>query len=70
MFTFQNSLLKLQCSAIREVSHMALVVNNPPASAGDARVAGSIPGSGRLPREGDSNPLQHSCLENSMDGGA
>ena len=49
---------------------MALVVNNPPASAGDARVADSSPGSGRLPGGGDSNPLQHSCLENSMDKGA
>ena len=29
-----------------------------------------IPGSGRSPREGKSNPLQHSCLENPMDGGA
>ena len=36
-------------------------VKNPPASAGDA---GSIPGSGRSPGEGDDNPLQHSCLEN------
>ena len=26
-----------------------------------------IPGSGRSPREGNGNPLQHSCLENSMD---
>ena len=31
---------------------------------------GSIPGLGRSPREGNSNPLQHSCLENSMDRGA
>ena len=31
---------------------------------------GSIPGSGRSPGEGNSNPLQHSCLENSMDRGA
>ena len=30
----------------------------------------SIPGSGRSPREGNSNPLQYSCLENPMDGGA
>ena len=29
----------------------------------------SIPGSGRSPGEGNGNPLQHSCLENSMDGG-
>ena len=28
---------------------------------------GSIPGSGRFPGEGNSYPLQHSCLENSMD---
>ena len=29
---------------------------------------GSIPGSGRSPREGNGNPLQYFCLENSMDG--
>jgi len=28
-----------------------------------------IPGSGRSPGEGNDNPLQHFCLENSMDGG-
>ena len=31
---------------------------------------GSIPGSGRSPGEGNGNPLQYSCLKNSMDGGA
>ena len=31
---------------------------------------GSIPGSGRSPGEGNGNPLQYSCLENSVDGGA
>ena len=36
-------------------------------SAGDL---GSIPGSGRSPGEGNGYPLQHSCLENSMDRGA
>ena len=36
-------------------------------SAGDPD---SIPGSGRSPGEGNGNPLQHSCLENPMDGGA
>ena len=30
---------------------------------------GSIPGSGRPPGEGNGNPLQYSCLENTMDGG-
>ena len=46
------------------------VVKNPPASAGGTRDIGLIPKSGRSPREGNSNPLQHSCLENSMDRGA
>ena len=31
---------------------------------------GSIPGSGRSPGEGNGSPLQYSCLENPMDGGA
>ena len=30
----------------------------------------SLPGSGRFPGEGNGNPLQYSCLENSMDRGA
>ena len=39
-------------------------------SACNARNGGSIPGSGRYPGEGNGNPLQYSCLENSMDRGA
>jgi len=46
------------------------VVENLPASAGDAGDAGLIPGLGRSPGEGNGSPLQYSCLENSMDGGA
>ena len=42
------------------------VVKNPPSNAGDA---GSIPGLGRFPGEGNGNPLQYSCLENPMDRG-
>ena len=38
------------------------------ASACNAGDPGSIPGSGRSPGEGNGNPLQHSCLENPMDG--
>ena len=45
-------------------------VKNPPASVGDAREAGSIPGSGRSPGGGNDNPLHYSCLENPMDRGA
>ena len=40
------------------------------ASARNAEDPGSIPGSGRSPGEGNGNPLQYSCLENPMDGGA
>ena len=43
------------------------MVKNLPANAGDIRDAGSIPGSQRPPGEGNGNPLQYSCLENSMD---
>ena len=43
------------------------MVKNSSANAGDMS---SIPGSGRFPGEGNSNPLQYSCLENSMDRGA
>ena len=47
-----------------------LVVKNPLANAGDTRNMGFIPGLGRSPEMGNGNPLQYSCLENSMDSGA
>ena len=43
------------------------VVQNPPASAGDA---GSVPVFRRPPGGGNDNPLQYSCMKNSMDRGA
>ena len=43
------------------------MVGNPPAKTGDAKVMGSTAGSGRSSRGGNGNPLQYSCLENSMD---
>ena len=43
------------------------MVKNPSANAGDVN---SIPESGRFPGEGNGNPLQDSCLENSTDRGA
>ena len=46
------------------------MVKNPPANAGDAGDAGSIPGLGRPPGEGNDNALQYSCLGNPMDRGA
>ena len=47
-----------------------LVVKKPPTNAGDTGDLGSIPGSGRSPREGNGNPFQYSCLGNPMDRGA
>ena len=46
------------------------VVKNLPDNAGDAGAVGLIPGLGRSPGEGNSNPLQYSCLENPRDRGA
>ena len=46
------------------------MVNNLSANEEDARDVGSIPGLGRSSEEGNGNPLQYSCLENSMDRGA
>ena len=46
-----------------------MVKKTLPASAGDVRDAGSIPGLGRSPGGGKGYPLQYSCLENSMDRG-
>ena len=48
-------------------SLVAQTVKESTCNAGDL---GLIPGLGRLPGEGNSNPLQYSCLENSMDRGA
>ena len=44
--------------------------SNGKESACNAGDLGLIPGSGRSPGEGNGNPLQYSCLENSMDRGA
>ena len=46
------------------------MIKNPPARAGATGDAGSIPGLGRSPEGGNSNPLQYSCLGNPMDRGA
>ena len=52
---------------IQATSHVALVVKNPPAHAGDISDMGSISGSGRSPGGRNGNPLQCSQLENPMD---
>ena len=62
--------LCLAMQGVQAQSLLALVVKNTPANAGDIRDVGSIPGSGKSPGGEHSNPLQCSCLENPMDGGA
>ena len=61
-----------QCEAgeLKTIFQVALVVKNLLANAGEVRNAGSIPGSGRSLGGGHGNPLQYSCLENSLDRGA
>ena len=39
------------------------MIKTPPASVGDARDSGFIPGSGRSPGVGNGNSLQNSCLK-------
>ena len=46
------------------------VIKNPPANARDTGDMDSISGSERSPRIGNGNPVQYSCLGNSMDRGA
>ena len=48
-------------------SQVVLVVKNPLSNAEDVRYIDSIPGSGRSPRGGHSNPFQYSCLENPVE---
>ena len=54
----------------QRASQLVPAVKNLPANAGNLRVAGSIPGSGRSSWVWNDNPLQYSCLDNPMDRGA
>ena len=56
-------------NSISKASQVVRVIKNLPANARDVRDSGSIPGLGRSPRGEHGNPLQYSCLENSMDSG-
>ena len=56
--------------ALIQGSPSSAVVKNLPANAVDAGDICSVPGSGRSLGVGNDNPLQYSCLENSMDKGA
>ena len=54
---------------IKMASQVVPMVKNPPATAGDTRDVGLIPGLGRSTGVGNGIPVQHSCLENSIDRG-
>ena len=68
------SIPKMQCSWL-DILAKARVTEGFPGgsevkvSACNSGDLGSIPGSGRSPGKGNGNPLQYSCLENSMDRG-
>ena len=64
LFTFIKKVLS--SSSLSAVFPGGSVVKNPPANAGKTRDSSSIPGLGRSPGEGNGNPLQSSCLGNSM----
>ena len=55
--------------AIHRASQLAQMIKKKKKSACNAGDPGLIPGFRSSPEEGNSNPLQYSCLENSMDGG-
>ena len=57
----------LKIYSAKRASQVALVVKNPPASAGDIGDNSLIPGLGRSPGGGHDNPLKYFGLENSMD---
>ena len=63
----RESLPPLQCLV---PLHPGATVKNSPANARDAGDSGSIPRWGRSPGEGNGSPLQYSCLETPVDGGA
>ena len=52
---------------LSQASQVVLVVENLPVNSGDIRDLALIPESGRTPGGGNDNPLQYSCLENSID---
>ena len=62
--TVGSHLLALNIEEHKEIFPGGTVVKNMPANARDAGAAGSVPGLGRCPGEGNGIPLQYACLEN------
>ena len=66
--SLKHKLICLPCfKPVYQVSLVAQTVKSLPAV---QQNRGSVPGWGTSPGEGNGNPLQYSCLENAMDGGA
>ena len=72
LFNILRSVFDCFSSSVKSLwaSPVAQLVKNPLANAEDAKAAGLISGLGRSSGEGNDNPFQYSCLENSMDRGA
>ena len=66
LFFWKDPSIHLGSSGFSVSTTRKLVVKNTPASSGDIRDLGLIPGLGRSPGGGHGNPLQYSCLENPM----
>ena len=63
--------MTLGCRSVKKMGFPGgTVVKNPLANARDARDMGLNPQLERSPGEGNDNPFQYSCLENSMSRGA
>ena len=69
-FVWNNVCILLGHILRTEAPQVVPVVKNPTANAGDTRDSGSVPGLGRSTGGRHLNPIQYSCLENSMDRGA
>ena len=73
LFLFSPSSLLMTAWATKHESRfigafgVSLIAQSVKKSACGTGDPGSVPGSGRSPGEGNDNPLQYSCLENSMD---
>ena len=65
----EGELCRWDPEIIQILIRVSLVADSK-ASARNVGNLGLIPGLGKSPGEGNGNPLQYSCLENPMDGGA
>ena len=70
MLFIQHIQNKFISDIYRYISKIYIIFSDGQVSTCNVGDLGLIPGLGRSSREGNGNPLQYSCLENSMDGGA